>query len=102
MPASRQGEPTPAAIALNMGVIAHNAQLTMYTTPWCGYCYRLKLMLKTAGISYLEINIEHDPAAAEFVSSVNSGNETVPTVKFADGSTLTNPGLREVKQKLAH
>jgi mycoredoxin len=32
---------------------------------------------------------------------VNAGNRTVPTVKFADGSTLTNPGAAEVKAKLA-
>jgi mycoredoxin len=75
--------------------------LTMYTTSWCGYCVRLKTMLKAAGISYDEVNIEQDPAAAEFVGSVNGGNMTVPTVKFADGSTMTNPGAGDVKAKLA-
>jgi mycoredoxin len=78
-----------------------NASLTMYTTTWCGYCSRLKTMLKAAGISYDEVDIEHDPVAAEFVGSVNGGNKTVPTVKFSDGSTLTNPGTNEVKAKLA-
>jgi mycoredoxin len=78
-----------------------SAQLTMYTTSWCGYCVRLKTMLKSAGISYEEVNIEQDPAAAEFVCSVNGGNQTVPTVEFADGSTLTNPSGAEIKQKLA-
>ncbi|ORV18008.1 mycoredoxin Mrx1 [Mycobacterium celatum] len=77
------------------------AALTMYTTPWCGYCHRLKTMLKAAGISYDEVNIEQDAAAAEFVGSVNGGNRTVPTVKFADGSTLTNPAAGEIKAKLA-
>lgn len=77
-----------------------SAQLTMYTTSWCGYCVRLKTVLKLAGISYEEVNIEQDPAAAEFVCSVNGGNQTVPTVKFADGSTLTNPSGAEIKQKL--
>lgn len=80
---------------------ASAAQLTMYTTPWCGYCFRLKSMLKSAGIRYNEIDIEEDPAAAEFVSSVNDGNRTVPTVRFADGSTLTNPSGKEVERKLA-
>lgn len=80
---------------------ASDAQLTMYTTSWCGYCFRLKTMLKAAEISCVEIDIERDPTAAEFVSSVNGGNKTVPTVKFTDGSTLTNPALREIKQKLA-
>ncbi len=75
--------------------------LTMYTTSWCGYCFRLKTALKAEGISYTEIDIESDPAAAEFVMSVNGGNQTVPTLKFADGSTLTNPSAGEIKAKLA-
>jgi mycoredoxin len=77
------------------------APLTMYTTPWCGYCFRLKTALKLAGISFTEVDIEQDPAAAEFVGSVNGGNQTVPTLKFADGSTLTNPSRAQVKRKLA-
>jgi mycoredoxin len=78
-----------------------NASLTMYCTPWCGYCQRLKTVLKASGISYDEVDIEQDAAAAEFVGSVNGGNHTVPTIKFADGSTLTNPGANEIKAKLA-
>lgn len=77
-----------------------DAQVTMYTTSWCGYCFRLKTALKAEGISYTEVDIESDPAAAEFVMSVNGGNQTVPTVKFRDGSTLTNPSARDVKKKL--
>jgi mycoredoxin len=78
-----------------------SAALTMYTTSWCGYCVRLKKMLKAQGITFDEVDIEADPVAAEFVASVNGGNQTVPTVKFADGSTLTNPNGAEVKAKLA-
>ncbi|OBF72592.1 glutaredoxin-like protein [Mycobacterium sp. 852002-51613_SCH5001154] len=78
-----------------------NAPLTVYTTSWCGYCHRLMTVLKSNGIPYEAVDIEDDPAAAEFVGSVNGGNRTVPTVKFADGSTLTNPSVAEVKAKLA-
>jgi mycoredoxin len=77
-----------------------NSQLTMYTTSWCGYCNRLKTALKAEGIAWDEIDIEADPSAAEFVGSVNNGNHVVPTVKFADGSTLTNPNIKQVKAKL--
>ncbi|BBY57193.1 mycoredoxin [Mycolicibacterium sarraceniae] len=80
---------------------ASDPQLTMYCTVWCGYCKRLKTALKSAGITFAEVDIEHDPAAAQFVMSVNGGNQTVPTVKFADGSALTNPSLKEVQAKLA-
>jgi len=72
----------------------------MYTTTWCGYCLRLKTALQAEDISYTEIDIESDPAGAEFVMSVNRGNQTVPTLKFADGSTLTNPSARDVRAKL--
>jgi mycoredoxin len=78
-----------------------NAPLTVYTTSWCGYCHRLMTVLKSNKIPYEAVDIEQDQAAAEFVGSVNGGNKTVPTVKFADGSTLTNPSAAEVKAKLA-
>ena len=39
----------------------------MYTTSWCGYCWRLKNQLTRSGISYAEVNIEDHPGAAELV-----------------------------------
>jgi mycoredoxin len=75
--------------------------LTMYTTPWCGYCRRLKSQLAREGIEIAEVDIERDPAACEYVMTINGGFQTVPTVLFGDGSTLTNPSVRAVKQRLA-
>jgi mycoredoxin len=75
--------------------------ITMYTTTWCGFCKNLKRQLGRAGIELTEVDIEHDPAAAEFVMSVNGGNQTVPTLLFADGSTLCNPSAAQVQKKLA-
>ena len=75
--------------------------LTMYTTPWCGYCRRLKSQLAREGIEILEVDIEREPGAAEYVMTVNGGNQTVPTVLFPDGSTLTNPSVREIRQRMA-
>ena len=77
-----------------------SAQLTMYTTQWCGFCRRLKSQLDREGIVFTEIDIETDPAAAEYVMSVNNGNQTVPTVVFPDGTAATNPSLAEVKDRL--
>jgi mycoredoxin len=75
-------------------------QVTMYSTVWCGYCQRLKAQLAREGVTIAEVDIEHDQAAADFVESVNGGNQTVPTVVFADGTAMTNPPLREVLAKL--
>ena len=73
----------------------------MYTTSWCGYCARLKTALKSEGIKYTEVDIEVDPDAAAFVRSVNGGNQTVPTIRFADGSAITNPSIVQVREHLA-
>ena len=75
-------------------------KLTMYSTPWCGYCQRLKAQLGREGIEYTEIDIEQDPESADFVMSVNGGNQTVPTVVFPNGQALTNPSLAQVKEIL--
>ncbi|HEY8472643.1 MAG TPA: mycoredoxin [Natronosporangium sp.] len=75
--------------------------LTMYSTPWCGYCHRLAAQLDREGINYTTVDIEADLAAAEYVMSVNGGNRTVPTVRFPDGTALTNPTIAQVKQRLA-
>jgi mycoredoxin len=76
------------------------APLTMYTTQWCAFCRRLKSQLAREGIEMTEVDIEQDPAAADYVMSVNGGFQTVPTVVFADGSALTNPSAAAVKQRL--
>ncbi|MET7276897.1 mycoredoxin [Kribbella sp. NPDC005582] len=76
------------------------AAVTMYSTPWCGYCHRLKGQLKRAGIEFVEVDIEQVPEAAKLVEKVNNGNQTVPTLVFADGSALTNPSVAQVAEKL--
>ena len=75
-------------------------ELTMYTTSWCGFCRNLKRQLAYGGIEMAEVDIEKDPAAAEFVMSVNGGNQTVPTILFPDGSTMVNPSAAQVKHRL--
>jgi mycoredoxin len=75
--------------------------LKMYTTRWCGFCRRLKSQLAREGIEVVDVDIEADPAAAEYVMSVNGGNQTVPTVVFPDGSALTNPSVAQVKDRLS-
>jgi mycoredoxin len=74
--------------------------VTMYSTTWCGYCHRLRSQMDREGIGYTVIDIEQDATAAEFVMSVNGGNQTVPTVLFADGTTMTNPSIAEVRQRI--
>lgn len=79
-----------------------SGSFTMYTTPWCGYCHRLKSQLDREGIiDYKVVDIEQDPSAALIVERANGGNQTVPTLVYADGSAQTNPSVAQVKAKLA-
>lgn len=91
-----RGDGTPMATPST----APTGQLTMYTTTWCGFCRRLKSQLARDGIHMVEIDIERDPAAADFVMSVNGGNQTVPTVVYPDGTAVTNPSAKTVKRYL--
>jgi len=75
--------------------------VTMYTTQWCGFCKRLKAQLTRVGVEMTEVDIERDEEAARFVESVNGGNQTVPTLLFADGTTMCNPSAAQVQAKLA-
>ncbi|GAA2831351.1 glutaredoxin domain-containing protein [Nonomuraea rubra] len=77
--------------------------LTVYSTTWCGPCKRLKAQLTREGISFDDIDIERDQSAAEFVMSVNNGNQVVPTVviETPKGRVVrTNPSALEVKALL--
>ena len=77
-----------------------SSQVTMYTTPWCGYCHRLKSQMDREGIEYDIVDIEQQPEAAQVVESANNGNQTVPTLVYVDGSAQTNPSIKQVKEKL--
>jgi mycoredoxin len=76
------------------------AAFTVYSTPWCGYCTRLKRQLKNEGLTFAEVDIELDREAEAIVKAANHGNATVPTLVFSDGTSLTNPTLREVLTKI--
>ena len=73
----------------------------MFSTNWCGYCKRLKSQLNESGVEFREVNVEEEIEYAPFVELVNGGNRVVPTLLFSDGSSLTNPSVIAVKEKIA-
>ena len=73
--------------------------IKMYVTTWCGDCRMAKRWFDARGITYESINIEEDDQAAEYVSRVNRGYKSVPTIVFPDGSILVEPSQRELASK---
>ncbi len=62
-------------------------KIRMYTTQFCGDCYRAKSLLSKHAVSIEEINIEKTPGAADFVMRANNGKRRVPTFEV-DGRTF--------------
>ena len=75
--------------------------IKVYATTWCGDCRMAKRWFDAHGIPYEYINIEEDDKAAEFVTRVNGGYRSVPTIVFPDGSVLVEPSPRELATKFS-
>ena len=75
--------------------------IKIYVTTWCGDCRMAKRWFDSHGISYEYINIEEDEKAAEYVTRVNRGYQSVPTIVFPDGTILVEPGPRELASKFS-
>jgi glutaredoxin 3 len=60
------------------------ANIEIYTSPYCGYCYRAKALLNEKGAAFTEIDVMADGARrAEMLARAN-GQRTVPQI-FIDG-----------------
>lgn len=53
--------------------------VTIYTTPWCGYCARAKALLTRKGVAYTEIDVEARRELREEMIA-RSRRRTVPQV----------------------
>lgn len=75
-------------------------ELLVFGRPGCPMVYPVQALLKNEDIEYTYIDIYQDDEARERVRSINSGYESVPTIVFSDGSTLTEPSSAEFRKKL--
>jgi len=57
------------------------AEITLYTTTWCGDCRRAKQFLRERGLKFREVNVDESPEAEELVLRVNDGRRVVPTIE---------------------
>ena len=66
-------------------------RIRVYTTQWCGDCFRAKSFLTQRQIAFEEVNIETTPGAAEFVMQANHGKRRVPTFEVAGRTFHCSP-----------
>lgn len=74
--------------------------IIMYGTDWCGDCHRSRRLLDAHNILYRFVNIDDDPHGEALVIHINHGRRRVPTLVFADGSTLAEPSDPALAAKL--
>jgi mycoredoxin len=77
-----------------------NEKIVMYGHPTCPMVLPVKTMLNQANVNYEYINIFEDEVARERVLQINNGNQSVPTLVFPDGTTLTEPSTNVLRDKL--
>ena len=73
--------------------------LDIYGAAWCGDCRRAKRFLDERGVPYTWIDVDQDAAAAAEVTRLNREMRSIPTLVFADGSTLVEPSNGELARK---
>ncbi|HEY1825212.1 MAG TPA: FAD-dependent oxidoreductase [Acidimicrobiales bacterium] len=74
--------------------------ITVIGASWCPDCRRAKTFLNEQRIAYDWIDLETHPEATEVVERFNDGRRVIPTIIFADGSHLSEPGNDELAEKL--
>ena len=76
------------------------AALTVYTTRWCGDCFRTKRYLNHYGVAYDEVDITDNAEARAYVEQVNGGYRSVPTIVFPSSRVIVEPSNRELHEVL--
>jgi mycoredoxin len=74
--------------------------ILVYGHPACPGLGPVRGLLTQSKVEFEYIDIHQDSAAAARVRAINNGNESVPTLVFPDGSTLTEPTVETLKSKL--
>ena len=60
------------------------AEIEIYTTPLCPYCFSAKRLLKSRGVQFHEIDLWQEPDRRAEMIERSEGRKTVPQI-FIDG-----------------
>ena len=85
---------------LKEGVVT-DTLIKVYGASWCKDCVRSKNLLNQLNIGYIWTDIEEQPEFLQLLKDLNNGKRVMPTIVFADGSTLSEPSDPELLEKLS-
>jgi len=74
--------------------------IVVYSTTWCPDCKQVKKFFGEQRIPYVNIDIEENEPALQFVQQVNDGKRVIPTIVFPDGDILVEPSNAQLAAKL--
>lgn len=60
------------------------AKVELYTKSWCGYCNAAKRLLKSKGVSFVEVDVEDDADRLPEMIRRAGGRRTVPQIFIND------------------
>lgn len=60
------------------------ARVRMYTTLICPYCIRAKMLLKSKGVEFEEIDVSRDDEKRAWLVKATGGRRTVPQIFIND------------------
>ena len=56
------------------------AKVEIYTSPFCGFCFRAKALLQAKGIDFVEIDVSSVASARDQMMERSGGKTSVPQV----------------------
>lgn len=65
----------------------NNAEVEIYTTMYCPFCWRAKDLLSSKNVDYTEVDVGADPGKRREMQERAQGGRTVPQI-FIDGKPI--------------
>ncbi len=60
------------------------AKVEVYSSMWCPFCFRAKMLLKDKGVEFTEIDVDGTPAVRDAMRDRSDGRHTVPQIFIDD------------------
>lgn len=79
---------------------ATEEQIVVYGALWCPDVRRTIAFLDQHQIPYTRIDTDEKPEARAFVKQVTGTRVIIPTLAFPDGSTMVDPSIQDLVEKL--